>query len=125
VELDLDALVARRRQVLADEVRADRKLAMAPVDENRELHPRRPPELEQRVYRGPDGAARIEDVVHEHDGPTLDRDGNRRRTDHRSRTCVVAMEADVERSYRELDPAALEHEHLQTARERNAAPVDA
>src|SRR5918912_1780237 len=40
-ELHLDALVARRRQVLADVVGADRELTVSAVDEDRELDPLR------------------------------------------------------------------------------------
>ena len=42
----------RGRQVLADVVGADRQLAVAAVDEHRELHGPGPAELEQRVERG-------------------------------------------------------------------------
>ena len=55
------------RQVLADEVGADRQLAVAAVDEHRELHRARPAELEQRVERGAGGAAGEQHVVDEHD----------------------------------------------------------
>src|SRR5215211_5974819 len=48
-ELDVDALAARARQVLADVVGADRKLAVATVDEARELDAGRPAELEERL----------------------------------------------------------------------------
>src|SRR6187551_3955937 len=45
-ELDLDPLLAGRRQVLADVVGTDRKLAMTTVGEAGELHPRRAPVVE-------------------------------------------------------------------------------
>ncbi len=64
---DVDPLAARGRQVLAHVVGADRQLAMAAVDEHRELHPLRAPVVEQRVDRRPHGAAREQDVVDEDD----------------------------------------------------------
>ena len=65
LELDLDPLAARGRQVLADVVGADRQLAVAAVDEDGELDARRPAVLEERLDRGADRAARVEDVVDE------------------------------------------------------------
>ena len=55
-------------QVLAHEVGPDRQLAVAAVDEHGELDRARPPELGERVERGPHRAAGEEDVVDEHDG---------------------------------------------------------
>ena len=55
------------RQVLADEVGAQRQLAVTAVDEHCELDGPGPAELEQRVERGAGGAAREEHVVDEHD----------------------------------------------------------
>ena len=57
-ELHPDALGERGGNVLADVVRADRQLAVASVDEDGELYPRRPAVLEQRVDRSADRAAR-------------------------------------------------------------------
>ena len=68
VGADLDVLVPRRRQVLADEVGPDRQLAVAAVDEHRQLHGPRPPVLGDRVERRPHGAAGEQHVVDEHDG---------------------------------------------------------
>src|SRR5438094_7352504 len=48
-QLDLDAFVAAGRQVLADVVRPDRKLAVAAIGEDGELHAVRTSVLEQRV----------------------------------------------------------------------------
>ena len=66
LELHLDPLAAGRRQVLADVVGPDRQLAMAAVDEDGELDTRRPAVLEERLDRGANRAARVEDVVDEH-----------------------------------------------------------
>src|SRR5689334_2807507 len=56
-ELDADALGERGGNVLADVVRPDRQLSVTPVDQDGELHPGRPPVLEQRVDGGADGTA--------------------------------------------------------------------
>ena len=74
-ELDLHALAPCRRQVLADVVGADRKLAVPSIDQNGELHARRPAELEERVDRGADRAARVEHVVDQDDRHPLDGNG--------------------------------------------------
>src|SRR4051812_46519265 len=64
-ELDLNALVARGRKVLADVVRPDRQLAVAAVDQDGQLDPLRPAVVEERLDRGADRAPRVEDVVDE------------------------------------------------------------
>src|SRR6476646_8919909 len=72
-ELHLDALLARRRQVLADVVGTDRKLSVAPVGEAGELHARGAAVVEERLDGGADRAAREEDVVDEHARHPLER----------------------------------------------------
>src|SRR5947208_10711885 len=80
-ELHLDSLVARGRKVLADVVGADRQLAVAAVDEHGELDALGPSVVEERLDRGPDRAARVEDVVDEDDGLALEREVERGRAD--------------------------------------------
>src|SRR5207247_7676321 len=63
----LDALRVRGGHVLAHVVGADRQLAMAAVDEDRQLNRPRPPEIEQPVHRRARGASAVDDVVCEHD----------------------------------------------------------
>ena len=84
-ELHLDALGARGRQVLADVVGADRQLAVAAVDEDRELHACGPAVVEQRVDRGADRAAGVEHVVDEDAGLALEREVEPGRPDDRLR----------------------------------------
>src|SRR6266508_4443270 len=62
-QLHLDPRVARRREVLADVVGADRELAVAAVDQNGEPDATRPPVGEERLDRRPDRPPRVEDVV--------------------------------------------------------------
>ena len=96
-------------QVLADVVGADRQLAVAAVDEHGELDARGPAVVEERLDRGADRAAGVEDVVDEDARPALEREVELRRADERLRVerslaaadvDVVAVEGDVERAER-------------------------
>ena len=93
-----------------------KKLPMAAVDEHRELHPRRPPELQQRVDRGADRTSRVQDVVDENDGEAFDRERDARRAHDRLTTRrtaavpdvdVVTVERDVEHAHGQPDAAPL------------------
>src|SRR5881398_768943 len=110
-ELDLDALVSGGGQVLADVVRADGELAVAPVGEHRQLDALGPAVVEERVDRGADRAAGVEDVVDEDAGHPLEREVEAGRADERLRmprrlsranVDVVAVERDVELAERNL-----------------------
>src|ERR1051326_7664037 len=70
------AFAERRRNVFADEVRFDRQLAMAAIDEHGELNPLRPAEIVERIHRRANRAAFEEDVVDEHHGLAGDVEGN-------------------------------------------------
>src|ERR687885_158880 len=65
------------RKVLAHVVGPDRQLAVAAVDEDGELDPIGPAVVEQRLDRGADRPARVEDVVDEHDRLPLEREVER------------------------------------------------
>ena len=69
---DLDPLDQRGRQVLADEVGADRQLAVAAVDQDREPDRPRAADVVERVERGADGAAGEQHVVDEDDDLAVD-----------------------------------------------------
>ena len=99
---------ARRRQVLAHVVGADRQLAVAAVDQHGQLHAGGPPVVEERVDRGADRAPGEEHVVDQHDRAAR-RSGSRARAlttgcaGERlgaARRHVVAVEGDVEGSRR-------------------------
>src|SRR5947199_10756918 len=64
-EPDLHLLAARGGEVLADVVGADRELAMAPADEDREPDRLRPPEVDERAHGGAAGPAGEEPAVDE------------------------------------------------------------
>ena len=59
VQPHLHALLARRRDVAADVVGANRQLAMAAIDERDELNRARPAEVDERVERRANRPARV------------------------------------------------------------------
>ena len=67
-----DPLVGGGRQVLADEIGADRQLPVAAVHECAQLHGGGTAEGDERVERGPHGPAGVDDVVGQHDDPVVD-----------------------------------------------------
>src|SRR5919202_164081 len=132
-ELDLDVLAALGREVLADVVGADRKLAVPAVDEARELDARRASVLEEGLDRRADSAARVEDVVDQDARHALEREVEPRRLDDRLRVerrlaaanqDVVAVERDVERPERDVDAREVLDQRAQTLGERDTTRVD-
>src|SRR6266851_4298069 len=69
---DLDALRVRGGDVLADVIRTDRQLAVAPVDEHGQLDGPRAPEIHERIHRGSRRPPMVDDVVHQHDHLAVD-----------------------------------------------------
>ena len=129
LEADVDPLLARRRQVLADVVGADRQLAVAAVAEHRELDPARAAVVEERLDRGPHRAAGEEDVVDEDDGAVGEVEVDVGGVDDRLRgrrlgADVVAVEGDVDVADRQLDRGQLAEQRVQAAGEHGAAGVD-
>ena len=129
LEPDVDALPARGRQVLADVVGADRKLAVAAVGEHRELHPLGSPVVEQRVDRRPGGAPGEQHVVDEHHGAPVEVEVEVGAVDDRlapglAAVEVVAVEGDVEVAERHLGAGQLADQGVQAAAEDGAAGVD-
>ena len=121
------------REVLADVVGPDRQLAVAAVGEHGELDARRAAVLEQRVDRGADRAARVEDVVDEDHRAPLELEVELRVAHDRlaaprslavANVDVVAMEGDVELAEVELDAGALLDQAAQALGERHPARMD-
>src|SRR5947209_7636339 len=107
LEGDLDDLVLRRRDLLAHEVRLDRQLAVAAVDEHGELDGLGAAEVDQLVERGAHRAAGVEHVVAKHDHAVVDRPRQVRALDQRlggDGRQVVAIERDVEDADGDLLP---------------------
>src|SRR5438105_1554357 len=133
-ELHLDALLARGRKVLADVVGSDRKLAVAAVDEDRQLDARGAAVVEERVDRRPDRAAGVEDVVDEDAGAAFEREVELGGADDGLRVegrlapanpDVVAVERDVDGPERDLLLAPLRDQPAQAVGERPTARLDA
>src|SRR5437764_10709188 len=133
-QLHLDALVAMGREILADVVGADRQLAVAAVGEDSQLDARGTAVVEQRFDGGADGAARVEDVVDEHAGHSVEPEVELRVADDPLRVLrrlaaadvnVVAVERDVELADRDLATGEVGDPPAQALGERNAARVDA
>src|SRR5262249_17630979 len=106
---ELPALVAREAQEFsrrdrehgADVLRGDRQLALAAVDERRELDLPGTPIVEKLVHRGAHRAPRVEHVVDHHDVAIVDVERNLRGLHlamQADRVEVVAVERDVERA---------------------------
>ncbi len=109
-ERDLDGLPALRRHDLAHVVGLDGQLAMPAVHEHRELNPPRTPEVHERVEGGAHGAPGVEHVVHQHERAVRDVEGQVRlshRDPRPAREGVVAIEGDVERAHRHVQPFGL------------------
>ena len=117
-QADRNRLVAGGRQVLADEVRADRQFPVATIAEHRKLDARRPAVIEERVDRGPDGAAGEKDVVDQDYGAVFEREVEPGRVDHRlavnrAGLQIVSVEGDVDLADRNLDSSQFEEQALQ------------
>ena len=93
-------------QVLADEVGADRQLAVAAVDQHREPDGPRAADVVHRVERGADRAAGEQHVVDEHDDLAVDaavRDLGGQQGAGRPHPQVVAVHRHVERADGDVD----------------------
>ena len=112
-----------RRQVLAHVIGPNRQLAMAPIDQHRQLDRRRPPVVDQRVQRRPNRASGEEHVVDQHDHRAVDIAGNAagqnpRRAAPRQ---IVAVEAVVDRPRRNSPPVDRLNRDRQPLRQRHPA----
>src|SRR5690606_3051873 len=63
---DVYSLAAGGRKILAHEVGADRQLAVAPIDQDREAHRSGASEIAERVERCADRSSREQHVVDQH-----------------------------------------------------------
>ena len=129
LEAHVDPLLARRRQVLAHVVGADRQLAVAAVAEHRELDPGRPAVVEEGVDRRAHRAAGEEDVVDQHDGAAGEVEVEVGGVHLRLRpgpavADVVAVEGDVDVAERHLGAGLLADQGVQALGEHRAAGVD-
>src|SRR5579864_1632559 len=107
--------------------------AVAAVDDDGELDPRRAAVVEERLDRSADRAAGVEDVVDEHDGSSLEREVELRlahdglRMQRRLAAAdadVVAVEGDVDGADLGRLARALLDQPRETLRDRDAARLD-
>ena len=127
-EVDAHVIAGRGRYVLSHEVRADRKLAMTTVDEDREAYRARAPVIHESVHCRADGATGEEHVVDEHDDTVVDGEGDLRLAHHRCVTDarqVVAIQGDIDRAEREIDAFVQTDGVADAGGERVAARADA
>jgi hypothetical protein len=96
-ELHVHAL-ARRGDILSNEVGFDGQLAMAAIDEHRKLNALWTAEIIQRVQGCPRGPSAEQNVVHEHDGFAghVKRDDGRLHMRRGIGSDVVSVHADIE-----------------------------
>src|SRR5688572_8261584 len=123
VALQLDPLAGRDAHRRADELRGDRELASAAVDQCRKADTRRTPVIEELVHGGANRAAGIEHVVDEYERAAFDfeRDvGALHVLVEPDGAVIVAVEGDVERAERNFEPQRC----VQAFGEPDAAGVD-
>src|SRR5262249_40053479 len=100
---------------------------VGPIDQDGELDPPRAPEVDDGVERRPDGAAGVEDVVHQQDGLAGDRERDVGSPQDRGPGLepeVVAVERDVERPDRDLEPLDRLEPRGDPLSQRHAAGAD-
>ena len=107
---------------------------MAAVDQYGQLNSLGPPVVEQGFDRRPDRAPRVENVVHQDAGLSLEREVERRRPHDRlrmerrlaaSHLHVVAIEGDVDHAEIDDVTGALGNQRAQPLGDRNAAGLNA
>jgi hypothetical protein len=126
--VDADVVAGRGRQVLADEIGADRKLAMSAVNEYGEPDRARTPVVDERIHRRTDRAAGEEHVVDEDDHAPIHRKRDLRLTHDRcvADPCqIVAVQGDVDRAERDVDAFVRSDRRLDARRERVPARANA
>ena len=126
--MDTDVVAGGGRDVLADEVGADRKLSMSAVDEHGETYRARTAVVDERIHRRADGAPGEEHIVDEDDHTSVHRKRDLRLTHDRrvaDPSQIVAVEGDVDRAERDVDPLVRPDRPLNARRERVAARADA
>ena len=112
----------------AHEARLNRQLAMAAVDQHQKLHARRPAVIEQRIERGANRAAGVQDVVDQNNVLALHRKRDVGRAHHRldiDGRQVVAVQVDVQDAGRNLTAFECLDLSRQPLRQRNAPAADA
>src|SRR6266508_5282987 len=124
---DVDPIVGPGAGATADDIRLNRKLASAPVDQDAEEDTARPAEVGAFIECGSHRAAGIEDIVHD-DHRAVVEVGETGLAHHRPGADgleIVAVEGDVELPDRHLGPFRLLDEPPEPARQLDAPALDA
>jgi hypothetical protein len=99
LKLDLDLFATRCRKILAHEICSNRQLAMTPIDQNCELHCRRPAQFAKRIKGCPDGSSRKENVIDQNDISSFNssrRNFGSMKRSWRSEAKIITMKRDIE-----------------------------
>ena len=122
-----DAFGVGGGDILADEIRFDGQLAVAAVNEHRQLNAPGPAEIIQRVHRGPDGPPAEQHVIHQHHRLPGHIERNDRGLDvgRDALVEVVPVHADIQAAGRDGLPPNPRQQRAQPLRQRHPAALDA
>jgi len=110
-----------------NKLRLDGHLAMPAVHQHAKLHAPRAPKIKQAVHRGADGAAGIEDIVHQHQVHVVHGKGNVRSLKNGLRRNfgeIVAVKSDVQRPDSHFRPVYPAYPFRDALRQRDPAPAN-
>ena len=128
-EADGDDFGAGGGDVAAYVVGADGEFAVAPVNHHRQLYLGGAAEIVEGVQGGADGAPGVQHIVHQHEAAVLDayREVGAVQADFGALALaqVVAVEVDVQRTYRHGGALVFGEESGEAVGQRHAAAVDA
>ena len=127
-ELDLHDFSVLRADLLTDEIRFDRKLAMTAIHHHRQLNRTHPPEVAQCVQRGANGTTGVENIIDENDVLIVDVGRNVRASYHRLKrdaSEIIAVQINVEDSNRRFVLRRSGHRRSHALSHRDAASMNA
>src|SRR5439155_4757538 len=104
--MHLHLFIHRGWQILSDVIGANRKLAMAAINQRSELDTGWPPKRVDRVHGRTNGAASVENVIDNDDSASFQRHWKLRRTHNwqfRARSDIVAVHRHVDHARLEVD----------------------
>ncbi len=124
---DFDVFVAGGGDDFANVVRLDRQLAVAPIDHHGQSDGFRAAIIDDRVHGGADRAARIDHIVHEHQGFAVEVGGDVGFAGSAGTDAVkvVAVEGDVDRPHGDGDAFELLDLLGEDMGDRDASGLDA
>ena len=125
--LDAHLVIVRGVQGGSNVIGLDGELAVAAVDQHRQLNGQRTPEIRERVHGGANGASGVQHVIHQHHVPGVERAGNMCRLQRPALAGleVVAVERDVDGADGDLGAGVFLDEGAEPHGQRHAAGADA